>query len=126
MLEICFLTRVINGKVVEDGATFNPYRFLVEDFLLVIKPPGTYFNNYCCLLENLSGKKKIEIVGSFNGISITCNLEMKFVFHNSEIIVVCHVYVPQSGLTRPFHVTPDHDTSSERKFRCSLHDLKFT
>ena len=51
---------------------------------------------------------------------------MKFVFHNSEVIVVCHVYIPQSGLTRPFHVTPDHDTSSERKFRCSLHDLKFT
>ena len=82
----------------------------------------------CCLLENLSGKKKknIEIVGSFNGISTTCKLEMKFVFHNSEIIVVCPVYVPQSGLTRPFHVTRDHDTSCKREFRCSLYDLKFT
>ena len=80
----------------------------------------------CCLLEDLSGKKKIEIVGSFNGISTTCELEMKFVFHNSEITVVCHVYVPQSGLTRPFHATRDHDMSSEREFRCSLHDLKIT
>ena len=43
----CYLvTGVITGKIVEDEAIYDPQRFLVEDFfLLVIKPPGTYFNN---------------------------------------------------------------------------------
>ena len=46
MLVICCLTRVINGKIIEDEAIYNFWRFLVEDFFLpVIKPPGTYFNN---------------------------------------------------------------------------------
>ena len=43
---ICLLTRVINGKIIEDEAIYNFWRFLVEDFFLpVIKPPGTYLNN---------------------------------------------------------------------------------
>ena len=46
VLVICCLTRVINGKIIEDEAIYNFWRFLVEDFFLpVIKPPGTYFNN---------------------------------------------------------------------------------
>ena len=46
MLVISCLTRVINGKINEDEAINCFRRFLVEDFfLLVIKPPGTYFNN---------------------------------------------------------------------------------
>ena len=52
VLVICCLTRVINGKIIEDEAIYNFWRFLVEDFFLpVIKPPGTYFNN-----KNKSGK----------------------------------------------------------------------
>ena len=40
------LTRVINGKIIEDEVIYNFWQFLVEDFFLpVIKPPGTYFNN---------------------------------------------------------------------------------
>ena len=55
-LLFCCLTRVINGKIIEDEAIYNFsvdfWRFLVEDFFLpVIKPPGTYFNN-----KNKSGK----------------------------------------------------------------------
>ena len=46
LLVICCLTRVINGKIIEDEAIYNFWRFLVEDFFLpVIKPLGTYFNN---------------------------------------------------------------------------------
>ena len=46
VLVICCLTRVTNGKIIEDEASHNFWRFLVEDFFLpVIKPPGTYFNN---------------------------------------------------------------------------------
>ena len=43
----CYLvTGVITGKIVEDEAIYDPQRFLVENFfLLVIKPPGTHFNN---------------------------------------------------------------------------------
>ena len=44
---------------------------------------------------------------------------MDFFLHKLEVIAVCHVYVTQSGLKRPFHVT--RDMSSEREFRCSLH-----
>ena len=46
---LLFLTRVINGKIIEDEAIYNFsvdfWRFLVEDFLPVIKPPGTYVHN---------------------------------------------------------------------------------
>ena len=46
VLVICCLTRVINGKIIEDEAIYNFWQFLVEDFFLpVIKPPGTYFND---------------------------------------------------------------------------------
>ena len=50
VLVIWCLTRVINGKIIEDEAiyTFSVdfWQFLVEDFFLpVIKPPGAYFNN---------------------------------------------------------------------------------
>ena len=46
MLVICCLTRVINGKIIEDEVIYNFWRFLVEDFFLpVINPPGTYFND---------------------------------------------------------------------------------
>ena len=41
------------------------------------------------------------------------------VLHKWEIIAVFYVYVTQSGLKRPFHVT--RDMSSEREFRCCLH-----
>ena len=45
-LVICCFTRIINGKIIEDEAINNFWRFSVEDFFLpVIKPPGTYFNN---------------------------------------------------------------------------------
>ena len=46
VLVICCLTHVINGKIIEDEAIYNFWRFLVEDFFLsLIKPPGTYFND---------------------------------------------------------------------------------
>ena len=32
VLDICCLTRVINGKIIEDEAISNFWRFLVEDF----------------------------------------------------------------------------------------------
>ena len=67
----------------------------------------------------LHGKeKKIKTVGLFNGISITCKLEMDFFFHNSEISAVSHVYVTQSSLKRPIHVT--RDKAVAREFRCGL------
>ena len=50
---------------------------------------------------------------SFNGIPITCRLEM-------EIIAVCHVYVTQSSLT----VT--RVMSSEREFRSGLSQFHCT
>ena len=46
VLVICCLTRVINGKMIEDEVIYNFWRSSLEDFFLpVIKPPGTYFNN---------------------------------------------------------------------------------
>ena len=49
VLVICCLTRVINGKIIEDEAIHNFWRFLVEDFFLpVIKPLGTYFITLGC------------------------------------------------------------------------------
>ena len=66
------------------------------------------------MLIKLYGKKeKNEIVCSFNGIPITCRLEVEFVFTQSEII-----YVTQSSLKRLFHVA--NDMSSERECRCGL------
>ena len=62
---ICLLTRVINGKVVEDEAIYNPQQFLVEDFLLVIKPPGTYFNN-----EQLPSCSSSKFSSSFPATSV--------------------------------------------------------
>ena len=35
VLVICCLTHVINGKVIEDEAIYNFWRFLVEDFFSV-------------------------------------------------------------------------------------------
>ena len=61
------------------------------------------------MLIKLHGKKeKNEIVCSFNGIPITCRLEVEFFFTQSEII-----YVTQSSLKRLFHVA--NDMSSERE-----------
>ena len=63
-------------------------------------------------------EKNSEIVGSFNGIASTCKLMTGFFFHNSEIIAVFHVYVRQSSLKRPIHVTGD--IPSAREFRSGL------
>ena len=62
-------------------------------------------------------KKKIEIVCSFNGIRITCRLEMEFFFTQSELIIYV-TQITQSSLKRLFHVA--RDMSSEREFRCGL------
>ena len=65
-------------------------------------------------------KKKLRLwFGSFNGISITCKLEMDFFFfHRSEISAVRHAYVTQSSLKRPIHVTRNLVVGQE--FRCGL------
>ena len=46
---MCLLSAVwpaLSSKIIEDGAIYNFWRVLVENFFLpVIKPPGTYFNN---------------------------------------------------------------------------------
>ena len=49
------------------------------------------------VLIKLHGKKKKEIACSFNGISITCRLEMEYFFTQSD-----HAYVTQSSLKRLF------------------------
>ena len=60
-------------------------------------------------------RKKNEM----SSIPTTCKLEMHFFFlHNSAIIAMCHVYVTQSSLKRPFHVT--RVMSGEREFRSGL------
>ena len=43
---------------------------------------------------------------------------MDFFFHDSEISAVRHVYVTQSSLKRPIHVTRDMAVAQE--FRCGL------
>ena len=49
VLVICCLTRVINGKMIEDEVIYNFWRSSLEDFFLsVIKPLGTYFNTLGC------------------------------------------------------------------------------
>ena len=66
VLVICCLTRVINGKVVEDEAIYSPQRFLVKDFfLLVLKPPGSYFNN-----ELLPSCRSSKFSSSFPATSV--------------------------------------------------------
>ena len=63
----------------------------------------------------LHGTKKRLWFGSING-PITCKLEMDsifFFFHNSEISAVRHVYVTQSSLKRPIHVTRDMAVAQE-------------
>ena len=60
---------------------------------------------------------KNEIVCSFHDIPITCRLQIKFFFSQSELNM-CHVYITQSSLKRLFHVA--RDLSSEREFRCGL------
>ena len=60
---ICCLTRVINGKIIEDEAICNFsvdfWGFLVGDFFLpVVKPPGTYFNNK--LMPSCRSKSKFS------------------------------------------------------------------
>ena len=40
------------------------------------------------VMVKLHGKKNIEIVGSFNGITRICKLMTGIFFHNSEIIAV--------------------------------------
>ena len=51
-------------------------------------------------------------------ITTTCKLMAGTVFHNSEIITVCHVYVTQSSLKRPIHVTRDMAVAQE--FCCGV------
>ena len=63
-------------------------------------------------------KKNLDCM-LIHGIPITYTLEMDFFLHKLEVIAVCHVYVTQSGLKRPFHET--RDMSSEWEFCCSLH-----
>ena len=63
VLVICCLTRVINGKIIEDEAICNFsvdfWGFLVGDFFLpVVKPPGTYFNNK--LMPSCRSKSKFS------------------------------------------------------------------
>ena len=63
VLVIWCLTRVINGKIIEDEAIYNFsvdfWGFLVEDFFLpVVKPPGTYFNNK--LMPSCRSKSKFS------------------------------------------------------------------
>ena len=66
VLVIGCLTRVINGKVVEDEAIYSPQRFLVEVFfLLVLKPPGSYFNN-----ELLPSCRSSKFSSSFPATSV--------------------------------------------------------
>ena len=66
VLVICCLTRVINGKIIEDEAIYNFWRFLVEDFFLpVIKPPGTYFNN-----KLLPSCRSLKFSSSFPATSV--------------------------------------------------------
>ena len=66
VLVICCLTRVINGKIIEDETIYNFWRFLVEDFFLqVIKPSGTYFNN-----ELLRSCRSSKFSSSFPATSV--------------------------------------------------------
>ena len=66
MLVVCCMTRVINRKIVEDEAIYNPQRFLVENFfLLVIKPPGAYFN-----YELLPSCRSSKFSPSFHATSV--------------------------------------------------------
>ena len=92
---------ILHGKCSGLG-NFSPTIFLVSSGIRQVCDGKTAW------------KKHIDIVGSFNGATTTCKLMTRIFFHNSEIIAVCHVYVTQSSLKRPFHVT--HDISSNGNF----------
>ena len=66
MILCACLTRVINGKIIEDEAIYNFWRFLVEDFFSpVIKLPGTYLNN-----KLLSSCRSSKFSSSFPATSV--------------------------------------------------------
>ena len=69
-------------------------------------------------MVKLHGRKKIKIVGSFSGISTTSKLEMDFFSQLRTKRCMCHVYVTQSSLKRPIHVT--RKMAVVREFRCGL------
>ena len=96
---------ILHGKLSRLG-NFSPTIFLVSSGIRQVCDGKTAW------------KKNIEIVGSFNGMTTSCKLMTGIFFHNSQIIAVCHVYVTQSSLKRPIHVT--RDISSAREFRCGL------
>ena len=81
------------------GGGFGPSIFLVSSGI------GEFCDGKTALEKNCDC--------SFNGIPITCRLEM-------EIIAVCHVYVTQSSL----NVT--RVMSSEREFRSGLSQFHCT
>ena len=85
---------ILHGKCSGLG-NFSPTIFLVSSGIRQVCDGKTAW------------KKHIDIVGSFNGATTTCKLMTRIFFHNSEIIAVCHVYVTQSSLKRPIHVTRD-------------------
>ena len=92
MLVICCLTRVINGKIIEDETIYNFWRFLVEDFFLqVIKPPGTFFNN-----ELLRSCRSSKFSSSFPATSVLlCNLRKRRNYdthineHGQSLLDIC-------------------------------------
>ena len=62
-----------NGKIIEDEAIYNFWRFLVEDFfLLVIKPPGNYFNN-----KLLPSCRSSKFSSSFPFFCVLCWIEIQ-------------------------------------------------
>ena len=67
----------------------------------------------------LHGKKKKLRLSAHSWHTYNIYVRDGFFLHKLEVIAVCHVYVTQSGLKRPFHET--RDMSSEREFCCSLH-----
>jgi len=76
-LVICCLTRVINGKIIEDEVIYNFWRLLVEDFFLpVIKPPVTYFNDK--LLPDPSARDLRKTPAAYRTIGITYILKLNY------------------------------------------------
>ena len=102
---------------------FSPRIFLVSSGIRQVCDGETAWKKNIEIVGGKTAwKKNIEIVGSFNGITTTCKLMTGIFFHNSEIMAVCHVYVTQSSLKRPIHVT--RDISSAREFRCGLSQFR--
>ena len=62
-------------------------------------------------------RKKILRLSAYSWHTYNIYVRDGFFLHKLEVIAVCHVYVTQSGLKRPFHET--RDMSSEREFCCS-------